>query len=113
MQKQICILLIEDDVDDVELLEDALKGNNIDYRLHLVNDGAKALNYFQNDNEHPDIIILDFNLPKIHGREVLKEIKSSKYSQIPLMVLTTSSSKEDKEYALQNHANLFLVKPNT
>ena len=75
MQNHFRILLVEDDIDDVELLEDALTGNNINYDLKVVNDGAKAISYFQNEIDHPHIIILDFNLPKVHGREVLKQIK--------------------------------------
>jgi len=106
------IFLIEDDVDDIELLQDALAG--ISHDLHIANDGDAAIDLIKSGSIVPDIIILDLNLPKIHGREVLLEIKSfDAYRHIPLVVLTTSSANEDITYAYENGANKYLIKPHT
>ena len=106
------IFLIEDDLDDIELLQDALSG--ISHDLHIANDGDAAIDLIKSGSIVPDIIILDLNLPKIHGREVLLEIKSfDAYRHIPLVVLTTSSANEDITYAYENGANKYLIKPHT
>ena len=106
------IFLIEDDLDDIELLQDALAG--ISHDLHIANDGDAAMDLIKSGSIVPDIIILDLNLPKIHGREVLQEIKSfDAYRHIPLVVLTTSSANEDITYAYENGANKYLIKPHT
>jgi len=106
------IFLIEDDLDDIELLQDALAG--ISHDLHIANDGDAAIDLIKSGSIVPDIIILDLNLPKIHGREVLLEIKSfDAYRHIPLVVLTTSSANEDITYAYENGANKYLIKPHT
>jgi CheY-like chemotaxis protein len=113
MQKVINVLLIEDDADDVELLEEALKNEEVIYNLTLITDGSAAVKYFQQPVNFPDIIVMDFNLPKVHGREVLKEIKShTGFKDIPLLILSTSSSKEDKLFAEQHGVN-YSVKPTT
>lgn len=113
MEKPIHILLIEDDRDDVELLNDSLVNCDIPFNLQVIHDGDEAMSYLQNDNERPDVIIMDLNLPKIHGREILTEYKRSKYADIPLVVFTTSSANEDKNYSLKNGATNFLIKPHT
>jgi len=106
------IFLIEDDLDDIELLQDALAG--ISHDLHIANDGDAAMDLIKSGSIVPDIIILDLNLPKIHGREVLQEIKSfDACRHIPLVVLTTSSANEDITYAYENGANKYLIKPHT
>jgi DNA-binding response OmpR family regulator len=106
------IFLIEDDLDDIELLQDALAG--VSHDLHIANDGDAAIDLIKSGSIVPDIIILDLNLPKIHGREVLQEIKSfDAYRHIPLVVLTTSSANEDITYAYENGANKYLIKPHT
>lgn len=106
------ILLIEDDIDDVELLEEALLSNHIPFEMDVLKDGSAAVEYINSSKSCPDIIILDFNLPKIHGREVIKEIKSANvFCNIPLLILTTSSAKEDIEYAYKNGASKYLIKP--
>ncbi len=106
------IFLIEDDLDDVELLEDALQTHNVDYELDIAKDGSAAITYIRNCEKVPDIIVLDFNLPKIHGKEVLIEIKSAaSFKNIPLLILTTSSAKEDIEYSYKHGANKYLIKP--
>lgn len=110
----IKILLIEDDRDDVELLQEALNTNNVDYEMEVLKDGSEALDFVKNCVACPHIIVLDYNLPKVHGKEVLKEIKAtSKLKEIPLVVLTTSSSRTDMEYAYDMGADKFLIKPIT
>jgi DNA-binding response OmpR family regulator len=106
------IFLIEDDIDDIELLQEALGG--ISHDMHIANDGDAAIELLKSGTIDPDIIILDLNLPKIHGREVLLEIKSlDTYHRTPLVILTTSSATEDISYAYENGANKYLIKPHT
>jgi len=106
------ILLIEDDLDDIELLHEALSSRNVSYNMDTITDGGEAISYIRNCDDSPDIIILDFNLPKVHGRDIILEIKSGAlFGNIPLLVLTTSSAKEDIEYAYANGADKYLVKP--
>ena len=112
MRNAINILLIEDDADDIELLEEALKSNGVSYELTSIKEGDKVMSYLDADIHVPDIIVLDFNLPKLHGREILSLIKSSeKYSIVPLVVLTTSASKEDISFARDMGANHYITKP--
>jgi len=114
MNTKLRILLIEDDADDIELLEEALTDNNISYSLEVIMQGDKVVPYLEKCNIFPDIIILDFNIPKLHGRDILKIIKASgSFSDIPLIVLTTSKAKEDIEYALSSGAAHFITKPTT
>ena len=108
------IFLIEDDLDDIELLEEALKKFNVSYSLNYVNDGSAAIDYIHSPENIPDIIVLDMNLPKVHGRDVILKIKSSdKFKNIPLLILTTSSAKEDMDYSYKNGADKYLIKPGT
>ena len=112
--EKIRILLIEDDADDIELLRDALHINDVDFTLDVVMEGDKAIPFLEKNSPLPDVIVMDFNLPKLHGREVLSQIRSSKnFSAIPLMVLTTSASQDDIRYAFSMGANKFITKPNT
>jgi DNA-binding response OmpR family regulator len=108
------IFLIEDDTDDIELLQDALNRHSITYDMHSVKDGGEALEYIRIVSEAPDIIILDMNLPKVHGRDIIPVIKSSDhFKHVPLLILTTSSSTDDIDYAYKNGANKYLQKPAT
>jgi CheY-like chemotaxis protein len=108
------MLLIEDDLDDIELLQDVLSAQGVVCEMEIANDGSAAVDYIKNCRDLPDIIILDFNLPKIHGKEVMLEIKSDpSFKNIPLVILTTSSAREDMDYSYKNGANKYLVKPNT
>lgn len=114
MRNPIHILLIEDDADDIELLEDALKRNGINFILTAINEGDRVSPYLKTLQVLPDIIILDFNLPKLHGKDVLSNIKASaRFKNIPLIVLTTSSLKEDILFAENMGANHFITKPAT
>jgi len=112
MKKNIRILLIEDDSDDVELLQDALKDHNVTYVMQVINDGGLVLPYIQSCSKPPDIVVLDFNLPKVHGKELLKLFKSHEaFAQIPVVILTTSSSKDDIDFSMTNGATEFITKP--
>jgi len=113
MKSPIKILLIEDDPDDVELLQDSLDDNKVSYEMKVINDGALVLDYLHNGGNQYDIIVLDLNLPCVHGREILKEIKITPFKNISLLILTTSSAKEDVEFSYQHGANKFLRKPTT
>src|ERR1700735_2718191 len=104
------IFLIEDDLDDIELLQDALAG--ISHDLHIANAGDAAIDLIKSGSIIADIIIVALNLAKIHGREVLLEIKAFDASRhTPLVVLTTSSANEHITYAYENGANKYLIKP--
>jgi len=114
MSKKLHILLIEDDADDVELLQDTFANNGIDHTMHVINDGGQVSGYLRSNSHYPDIIVMDLNLPKVHGKEILKEIKSTAiYDKIPVVILTTSSSPEDRKYTLGLGAADYLIKPTT
>jgi CheY-like chemotaxis protein len=111
------ILLVEDNLGDARLTREALKEGKVYSNLHWVKDGVEALDFLHHrgkyrDAPRPDIILLDLNLPKKDGREVLQEIKADHVlKRIPVVVLTTSKAEEDvvKTYAL--HANCYVTKP--
>jgi chemotaxis family two-component system response regulator Rcp1 len=111
------ILLIEDNPGDVRLTTEALKEINMQSNLHVVNDGEKALAFLQQQGSYsnavrPDLILLDLNLPKKSGREVLARIKTnSRLRCIPVIILTTSKSEKDIEELYNLHANCYIVKP--
>lgn len=114
MNKALRILLVEDDPDDIELMHDALKENNIKFSLETLKQGDAVLPYLEKANTQPDVIILDLNLPKMHGREILKGIKENPHtSGIPVVILTTSSAKKEIDYCIQNGASKYLIKPVT
>lgn len=113
------ILLVEDNPGDVRLTQEALKEGDFsqELTLHVVSDGAEALDYLYKTGKHteaevPDIILLDLNLPKKHGSEVLADIKkSSELRSIPVVVLTTSQANQDIELVYNLHANCYISKP--
>ncbi|HVG14529.1 MAG TPA: response regulator [Chitinophagaceae bacterium] len=108
------ILLIEDDKDDVELLQEALDSSKVAYEMKVLTNGYSALEYIGTCTDSPHIIVLDYNLPKVHGRELLKEIKNgSILKDTPLVVLTTSSSTADLNFAYDHGADKYLIKPST
>ena len=114
MPQKFSILLIEDDNDDVELLQEAFENNNLEVEMQVIPNGSLAVEFIQTCSSCPDIIIMDYNLPKVHGREVLLELKkATALKNVPVVILTTSSVKEDMEYAYENGADKFLVKPVT
>ena len=111
------ILLIEDNPGDVRLTKEALKEGKLINNLHVVGDGVEALAYlkkignFKNEPT-PDLILLDLNLPKKDGRELLAEIKEDKhFKHIPVVVLTTSKAEADIIKSYESHANCYITKP--
>lgn len=114
MNKALRILLVEDDPDDIELMHDALKENNILFNMETLKQGDAVLPYLEKTAPQPDVIILDLNLPKLHGREILKGIKANPQTcNIPVVILTTSSAKKEIDYCIQNGASKYLIKPVT
>ncbi len=112
MKKPLDILLIEDDIDDVDLLKEALNENKVLYQMEVIMEGDKVYNYLQSVEALPEVIVMDLNLPKIGGREILLEIKSSfTFTEIPIVVLTTSSSKEDIDYCNSLGISKYITKP--
>ena len=114
MKSPLKLLLIEDDMDDVELLKEAFSDNNVEYEMEVIMEGDRVKPFLQNAEFIPTIIIMDLNLPKTDGKEILKDIKlTDAFKNIPLIVFSTSSSKEDIEYAYSLGANKFITKPTT
>ena len=115
--RSIEILLIEDNPGDVDLAKEALQDAKVRNRLHVVDDGAKAVDFLYKrgayaDVPRPDIILLDLNLPKKDGRQVLEEIKTDpRLAEIPVVILTTSQAEEDILRSYQLHANCYITKP--
>jgi CheY-like chemotaxis protein len=111
------VLLVEDDPGDVLMTREAFEEHKVGNRLNVVSDGVDALAYLRKekpfeDATRPDLILLDLNLPKRDGREVLAEIKNdSVLRQIPVVVLTTSQADEDVVRSYQLHANAYVTKP--
>ena len=111
------VLLIEDSLGDVRLTQEALKDNRIHVQLSVVHDGEEAMHFLRRQGSYaaarrPDLMLLDLNLPRKNGREVLEEIKSDEtLRQIPVVVLTTSKSDQDVLKAYRLHANCYIVKP--
>jgi CheY-like chemotaxis protein len=115
--KVIDVLLVEDDPGDVLMTREAFADNKVVNRLSVVSDGVSAMEYLRREGEHagaptPDLILLDLNLPRMSGLEVLHELKEDETLRtIPVVVLTTSEAEEDivRSYAL--HANAYVTKP--
>lgn len=114
---QIHILLVEDNEGDILLTTDALEEGKLINKISVVKDGKAAIDFLEKENGYenvtsPDLILLDVNLPKKNGHEVLHHIKnSSKLKMIPVIILTTSSSERDIIMANKNSANSFITKP--
>ena len=115
MQKEV--LLVEDSPGDVRLTQEAFRDANRSIRLHVVADGVEAMAFLKKEGAHayaprPDIILLDLNLPKMDGREVLAHIKAdSVLKMIPTVILTTSEAETDIVKSYQLQANCYLTKP--
>jgi two-component system response regulator len=113
----IQILLVEDNPGDVRLTVEALRGAKVANELHVVGDGQAAIDYLHRRGDYseavrPDIVLLDLNLPRVDGREVLADIKSDPdLATIPILVLTTSSAEEDIARSYELRANCFVSKP--
>jgi len=113
----IVVLLVEDSPGDVRLTREALKDAKVQINLHVAVDGIEAMAFLARDPPHeraprPDLILLDLNLPRKDGREVLKEIKeSAALMSIPVVILTTSAHAEDVIDSYRLHANCYITKP--
>jgi two-component system, chemotaxis family, response regulator Rcp1 len=111
------VLLVEDSPGDVRLTREALKDAKMHVSLHVATDGIDALEFLRRTGTHadaprPDLILLDLNLPRKDGREVLREIKESvSLRTIPVVILTTSSSDADVLQSYHLHANCYITKP--
>lgn len=113
----IHVLLVEDDPGDVLITREAFAENKVRNNLSVVNDGVKALQFLRREAEYadaprPDLILLDLNLPRMDGHEVLAHIKSdADLQRIPVVVLTTSDAEEDVLRSYDLHANAYVTKP--
>jgi len=111
------VLLVEDDPGDVLMTQEAFEEHKLRNRLHVVNDGVAAIAFLRREGAYadvprPDLILLDLNLPRRDGREVLAEIKGDpSLRQIPVVILTTSQAEEDILRSYQLHANAYVTKP--
>ncbi len=111
------ILLVEDNPGDARLAMEALKDAKVRNNLHWVEDGVEAMNFLKQKGDHadaprPDVILLDLNLPKKDGREVLEEIKTDEeLKRIPVVILTISNAEEDIIKSYNLHANCYIRKP--
>ncbi len=113
----IDILLVEDNPGDSRLAKEALKDSKLKNNLFIVDDGEEAMKFLKKESPYenvprPDLILLDLNLPKKDGREVLKEIKTDDHlKRIPVVILTMSKAEEDIFKSYNLHANCFITKP--
>ncbi len=111
------ILLVEDNPGDVRLTREALKDGKIVNNLHIAEDGVEALAFLRREGKYrdavrPELILLDLNLPKKDGREVLAEIKADKdLKRIPVVILTSSAAEQDIVKSYNLHANCYVTKP--
>ena len=116
-ERPVEILLVEDSPSDTELTIEALQEARIRNHLNIAEDGVQALEFLRRkgkyaDAPRPDLIMLDLNLPRKDGREVLAEIKSDESLRtIPVVVMTTSRAEQDVFQAYQHHANCYITKP--
>ena len=115
--RPIDILMVEDSIDDIEITIEALKSTKINNNLVSVRDGIEAMALLRREGEfadavRPDLILLDLNMPRMDGRQVLEQIKSdADLQKIPVVVLTTSEAAEDVLKAYELHANCYITKP--
>ena len=115
--KVIDVLLVEDDPGDVLMTQEAFEHYKIHNKLHVVSDGEQAVQFLRKEGEYadavrPDLILLDLNLPRVDGREVLALVKGDEQLRsIPVVVLTTSEAEEDILRSYHLHANAYVTKP--
>ncbi len=111
------VLLVEDNLGDVELVSDCLRSSGFDHDLVVARDGVEASDFIGRRDAHcdarrPSLVLLDLNLPKRDGKELLTEMKGDpRHRSIPVVVLTTSDAAEDVDEAYRRHANAYVVKP--
>ncbi|MER6507697.1 response regulator [Nonomuraea sp. NPDC050227] len=115
--RPIDVLLVEDDQGDILLTREAFDLNKVRNRLNVVNDGEQAMAYLRREGAYagaprPDLILLDLNLPRMNGLEVLSEVKAdAALRTIPVVILTTSEAEEDILHSYRLHANAYVAKP--
>ncbi len=115
--RAIDVLLVEDDPGDVLMTREAFEDNKVANNLYVVNDGVTAMEFLRKQGEHadaptPDLVLLDLNLPRMDGREVLAALKEDpELRRIPVVVLTTSEAEEDVLRSYSLHANAYVTKP--
>lgn len=115
-EKHKTIFLVEDNKADIRLIQEALKNSLVPHQVIVVRDGVDAMAYLRQEGEYaqaqrPDLILLDLNLPRKDGREVLAEIKSDpKLKRIPVVVLTTSKNEDDIFHSYDLHVNCYITK---
>jgi CheY-like chemotaxis protein len=116
-ERQIEVLLVEDDPGDVMMTREAFHDYKLHNELHVVSDGAEAMAFLRQEGEYagrprPDLVLLDLNLPRMDGRQVLEAIKSDpELASIPVVVLTTSENEDDVLRSYSLHANAYVTKP--
>lgn len=116
-RRPIEILLVEDNAGDVRLTVEAFRDAKVRNNMAVVRDGVEAMQYLRqegefSDNERPDVILLDLNLPRMDGREVLAKLKKDpSLKNIPVVILTTSEAESDILQAYELHANCYITKP--
>ena len=117
LMKPVEIMLVEDNLADVRLTQEALKEEKLNNNLNVLNDGVEALAFLRHEGQYanavrPDLILLDLNLPRKGGREVLEEIKNDpNLKAIPVVVLTVSDAEKDILESYNLHANCYITKP--
>lgn len=115
--KTVNILMVDDSPEDVELTREAFKIGKVRNNLYVVEDGVEAMAFLRSEGKYsetprPDIILLDWNLPRKNGREVLEEVKSDEeLRRIPVVILTASKAEEDILAAYDLHVNCYITKP--
>ncbi len=111
------ILLVEDSEPDILLTQEAFEEASVKNRLHIARDGEEALHFLRREGRHsaaprPDVVLLDINMPRKNGLEVLKELKSDpELASIPVLMLTTSQAEDDIRASYAQHANGYVIKP--
>jgi len=113
--KSINLLLVEDNEGDIVLTMEAFEESKLINKITVLRDGKEAIRFFDNlanEAEQPDLVLLDVNLPKVSGHDVLKHIKNDeKLRTIPVIMLTTSSAEKDILQSYKNHVNCYITKP--
>lgn len=117
MSKIVEILIVDDSIEDIDLMMEALEGTKLANNVSVVHDGVEALAFLRRVGQYqnapvPSLVFLDLNMPKKDGREVLEEIKADEaLKHIPIVILTTSKDEEDIAKAYKAHANCYVTKP--
>jgi CheY-like chemotaxis protein len=111
MNKKVEILLVEDNLADASLLNELIMDTGFDYQITMLDDGEKANKFFQ-ARKRVDLIVMDLNLPRANGHEVIKALRTlDTYKKTSIIIMTGSNSPADRELAIDNGANYYLIKP--